>query len=146
MDKTLVIGCRTTENELLAVMRAAGISYDLVWIEARLHNVKKKLNKALSDLISEAENYDTILFATGFCGNSVLGLESNHARLVLPRVDDCTSLLIGGTRNKSSWMDSYFLTECWLKSKGNIWDEYKHAVARTGVNGRQNLPGYVCSL
>ena len=72
MDKTLVIGCRTTENELLAVMRAAGISYDLVWIEARLHNVKKKLNKALSDLISEAENYDTILFATGFCGNSVL--------------------------------------------------------------------------
>lgn len=82
MDKTLVIGCRTTENELLAVMRAAGISYDLVWIEARLHNVKKKLNKALSDLISEAENYDTILFATGFCGNSVLGLESSHARLV----------------------------------------------------------------
>ena len=74
MDKTLVIGCRTTENELLAAMRAAGISYDLVWIEARLHNVKKKLNKALSDLISEAENYDTILFATGFCGNSVLGL------------------------------------------------------------------------
>ena len=132
MDKTLVIGCRTTENELLAAMRAAGISYDLVWIEARLHNVKKKLNKALSDLISEAENYDTILFATGFCGNSVLGLESSHARLVLPRVDDCTSLLIGGTRNKSSWMDSYFLTECWLKSKGNIWDEYKHAVARYG--------------
>lgn len=29
-------------------------------------------------------------------------------------------------------MDSYFLTECWLKSKGNIWDEYKHAVARYG--------------
>lgn len=52
MDKTLVIGCRTTENELLAAMHAAGISYDLVWIEARLHNVKKKLNKALSDLIS----------------------------------------------------------------------------------------------
>ena len=66
MDKTLVIGCRTTENELLAVMRAAGISYDLVWIEARLHNVKKKLNKALSDLISEAENYDTILFCHRF--------------------------------------------------------------------------------
>ena len=28
MDKTLVIGCRTTENELLAAMRAAGKEKD----------------------------------------------------------------------------------------------------------------------
>lgn len=132
MGKTLLIGCRTTENELLAAMEKTGRTYDLVWIEARLHNVKKKLNKALSDLIAEAKDYDTILFATGFCGNSVLGLESGHATLVLPRVDDCTSLLIGGTRKKTNWMDSYFLTECWLKGEGNIWDEYERAVKRYG--------------
>ena len=30
-------------------------------------------------------------------------------------------------------MDSYFLTECWLKSEGNIWDEYKRAIKRYGI-------------
>ena len=132
MDRTLVIGCRTTENELLATMKKTGITCEVEWIEARLHNVKKKLNKALSDLIAEAADYDTILFATGFCGNSIAGLESGHSRLVFPRVDDCTSLLLGGTREKTKWMDSYFLTECWLKSEGNIWDEYKRAIKRYG--------------
>ena len=49
MDRTLVIGCRTTENELLATMKKTGITYEVEWIEARLHNVKKKLNKALAN-------------------------------------------------------------------------------------------------
>lgn len=133
MEKTLVIGCRSTESELFAALKKTNTVYDIVWIEARLHNVKKKLNKALSDLISEATDYNTILFATGFCGNSILGLESQHARLIIPRVDDCASLLIGSAKKKSDFLGSYFLTECWLKSEGNIWDEYKRTVARYGT-------------
>ncbi len=128
----LVIGCRTTENELSAAMKECGLSYPLVWIDARLHNVKTKLKAALQSILDEASGYDTILFATGFCGNSIAGLSSREASLVIPRVDDCTSLLLGSARKKSRYLDSYFLTEGWLKGKDNIWNEYSRAVSRYG--------------
>ncbi len=128
----LVIGCRTTENELTAVLKECGCGYPLVWIETRLHNVKSKLNARLQEILDEASGYDTILFATGFCGNSLAGLESRNAVLVIPRVDDCTSLLLGGSRGKLHHLDSYFLTEGWLKGSDNIWTEYQRAVKRYG--------------
>lgn len=129
---TLVIGCRTTEKELLEARKRTGRTYDLVWIDAGLHNVKKKLNQTLDDLIEKASDYDTILLATGFCGNSVLNLNSHHATLVLPRVDDCTSLLIGSVQEKAQHLGSYFLTEGWLNGKQNIWNEYQRAVSLYG--------------
>ena len=84
-------------------MKECGLSYPLVWIDARLHNVKTKLKAALQSILDEASGYDTILFATGFCGNSIAGLSSREASLVIPRVDDCTSLLLGSARKKSRY-------------------------------------------
>lgn len=128
----LVIGCRTTENELMAAMKECGCSFPLVWIEAQLHNVKPKLKSAIQKILDDNSGYDVILFATGFCGNSITGLKSREIPLIIPRVDDCTSLLLGGSRNKAQHLDSYFLTEGWLKGKDNIWAEYSRAVDRYG--------------
>lgn len=129
---TLVIGCRTMENELTAAMKKCRSTYDTVWIEARLHNIKKKLNTTLQDIIDTAKGYDRLLFATGFCGNSISGLKAGQAALVFPRVDDCTSLLFGSCKKKLTWINSYFLTEGWLTGEANIWNEYLHAVQKYG--------------
>ncbi len=129
---SLVIGCRTTENELLAAMEECSCSFPLVWIDARLHNVRAKLKSALQSIVDDSPGFDEILFATGFCGNSIIGLESRDAALVIPRTDDCTSLLLGGCKNKTKHLDCYFLTEGWLKGSGNIWNEYTRSVKRYG--------------
>lgn len=131
--KPLIIGCRTLENELRASMKKCGVDYPVIWIEARLHNVKEKLNHSLQQIIDSAENCSEILFATGFCGNSVLNLKSRGVPLILPRVDDCTSLLFGSCSEKLKWIDSYFLTEGWLKGEQNIWAEYNYAVEKYGA-------------
>lgn len=129
---TLIIGCRTTENELLFAMETCGIHYDIIWIEAGLHNMKKKLNQTLQEIIDSAINYNTILFATGFCGNSISGLVARQASLIIPRVDDCASLLFGSCKTKLAWNDSYFLTEGWLKGESNIWNEYQRSLKKYG--------------
>lgn len=130
--KTLIISCQTLKNELLAAMEKTGCKYDVVWIEARLHNLKDKLKKAVQDILDEADSYERILFATGFCGNSISGLENRQAVLIIPKVDDCISLLLGGCRNRTPWMNSYFLTEGWIEGQNNIWNEYQYALGKYG--------------
>lgn len=130
--KILIIGCKTLKKELTYILNKYNISYDVAWIEARLHNVKKKLNRALQEIIDSASGYDTILFSTGFCGNSICGLNSRNSTLIIPRADDCISFLMGGRRQKLTWMDSYFLTEGWLAGEANIWNEYLHSIEKYG--------------
>lgn len=130
--KSLIVGCQTLKSELLAAIEKTGCSYDLIWIEAHLHNYKDKLNKALQEILDQADSYDRIFFSTGFCGNSISGLENHQATLIIPKVDDCISLLFGGSKNKSPWLDSYFLTEGWIQGQNNIWKEYQYALNKYG--------------
>lgn len=128
----LVIGCRTLENELTRAMKICGKDYDVQWIDARLHNVKEKLNAALQEILDSAAGYDRILMATGFCGNAITGLRTASAPVTIPRVDDCTSLLFGNCRNRQEHTGCYFLTEGWLKGESNIWAEYQYSLKKYG--------------
>lgn len=130
--KYRIIGCRTLENELRAALAVCPAAYDLAWIEAQLHNVPARYRAAVQEIVDGSDGYDAVLLATGFCGNAVEGLQARGTRLVLPRVDDCVSLLLGGVREKRRHLDAYFLTDGWLKGKDNLWVEYQRAVARYG--------------
>jgi len=138
--KTLIIGCKTLENELSALLQEYKENYEIVWIEPRLHNSKPQLLSRLQQILDEASaDYDRVLMATGFCGNSILGLRTGLSPVIFPRVDDCTSLLFGSCRNKLSYLDSYFLTEGWLKGDRNIWSEYTYAVEKYGENRAKQI-------
>lgn len=50
----------------------------------------------------EAAAFDRILLATGFCGDSFCGLETRHTELIIPRTDDCISLLLGSAETGES--------------------------------------------
>lgn len=131
---SVVIGCKTLENELNIALDACGCGYEVIWIESGLHNVPKKLNCALQEALNSAADCSHVLLAMGFCGNSVAGLESD-ATMVIPRVDDCISLLLGSYRervNLAGAAHSYFLTEGWLKGERNIWREYEYTIGKYG--------------
>lgn len=137
----LIIGCRTLENELTAALPCCKGSYEIVWLNAQLHNVKEKLKNTVQEILDTASSYGHILMATGFCGNAIAGLESREIPLVIPRVDDCTSLLLGGYHKKQSWLDSYFLTEGWLKGDANIWKEYQYSLKKYGKKQTASIFG-----
>ena len=137
--KNLVIGCRTLENELLAAMKLCEKTYTVRWIDARLHNVKEKLNHSLQSIIDSAQDYDRILMATGFCGNAIDGLKTSRIPVIIPKVDDCTSLLFNSCKNRQAHAGSYFLTEGWLRGDSNIWAEYQYSLKKYGEKLTQKI-------
>lgn len=129
---TAIIACRTLEAELSAAMARCRCDYPVVWLNSGLHNVPVCLRQAVQEAIDGCSGCDTILLAMGFCGNSVCGVRSRSARLVLPRVDDCITLLLGSAKKRGELVGSYFFTEGWLRGERTIWWEYQHALKRYG--------------
>ena len=65
-------------------------------LEAQLHLSPERLKAALRVAVAEADKPGaTIVLGYGLCSNSVLGLKTEHATLVVPRVDDCIAMLLG---------------------------------------------------
>ena len=128
----LIIGCRTLENELNRAIAECGCTYDIKWVESGLHNVPKKLMAALQSIIDTSSDYTHALFSMGYCGNSLSGLNSQNLTLIIPRFDDCISLLLGSNKAKKENLGTYYMTEGWLKGERNIWVEYEYAVGKYG--------------
>lgn len=129
---TVIIACQTIEDELRAAMAAEGVDYPIRWIEAGLHNVPRQLNARLQQELDACAGVDTVLLAMSFCGNSVVGLQTRDFQLVLPRCDDCITLLLGSVQRRQEAQYTYFLTDGWLRGERNIWVEYETCIKRYG--------------
>lgn len=125
----MIVSCETLRCELEATMNRCGCDYPVVWLEAGLHNVSKKLNTAMQEKLDSISGFDTVLIAMSFCGNSVLGLQSRDFQLVIPKCDDCISLLLGTNRRP---MDTLFFTEGWLKGGHHLGQEYDECLEKYG--------------
>lgn len=128
----VIIACQTIRNELLAAMNTEGVTYPVRWIESGLHNVPKLLNQRLQEELDACTGYDVVLLAMSFCGNSLIGLKTHDFQLVIPRCDDCITLLLGSIERRQENNYTYFLTEGWLKGERNIWIEYESCLRRYG--------------
>ena len=83
-----------------------------------------------------------MLLLFGTCGNSLVGIKAGDFELVLPRVDDCISLLIGSPKKRvdiSAEKAAYFLTEGWMRGERNIWVEYQHSLDVYGEEMAQEI-------
>lgn len=130
--KSLIISCKTLENELTSAMQACQVSWPVIWLDASLHNVKDKLKAAVQEVLDTHTEEDRIYLATSFCGNALEGIRNRQAELIIPRTDDCISMLLGGTDCKMCHMGSYFLTEGWLKGERSLMNEYKISLQHYG--------------
>lgn len=102
--------------------------------DSELHNSPQMLHETLQNIL-DGLHCDRVLMALGYCGGSIEGLRTGAYETIIPRVDDCISLLLG-FHEKQQLCDkkpTYFLTQGWLNSKRNIWVEYNYCVAKYGV-------------
>ncbi|MDA8212601.1 MAG: DUF1638 domain-containing protein [Clostridia bacterium] len=132
---TVILACRTIADELNRAIKVTRVDYPVFWVESGLHNYPDNLRRRIQDEIDRIGNVSCIILVFGYCGNSLLGLKSNEARLVFPRVDDCISLLLGSFQTRqtlSREMTSYFLTRGWIDYESSLWKEYDHCVKRYG--------------
>ncbi|MDO4275594.1 MAG: DUF1638 domain-containing protein [Eubacteriales bacterium] len=130
--KTALIGCRTLESEISAAAGLTGWDGPVYWLKSGLHDKTDILHETAQKLIDSCQKYDRILLAMGICGNSVMGLRTDHAELIFPRVDDCITLLCGSRDKRAQYYRSYFFTEGWLRGERTIWHEYQYTVKKYG--------------
>lgn len=139
---TIVIACQTLSDEVNMAIAETGVKHPVIWVESGLHNHPETLRMRLQETVSRISNVENIILCYGYCGNALLGLHSTGARLIVPRVDDCISLLLGSYEKRealSREMVSYFLTRGWIVNENNIIREYERCVERYGKERAQRV-------
>jgi len=147
---TVILACRTIAHEIESAIRTTGVPYPVCWVESELHNRPEKLRAEIQSKIDGTTNVDTIILAFGLCGNGLVGLRSETARLVLPKTEDCIALLLGSQERRTRLAKEaprYFLTKGWLESETSIAREYDYCVRKFGPQRglkvmRKMLEGY----
>lgn len=89
MEKRVLIACTMQMDVIRYVIKKYQIEISVIWIDRKLHNDPKKLHLCIQQQILANQDADEILLSYGLCGNAVIGLCSEHTRLVMPAFDDC---------------------------------------------------------
>ena len=133
--ETVLLACHTIRMEIEKAARETGCHYPAVWIESGLHLQPESLRGRIQEELDRLNHAGRVLLGFGFCGNAVVGLASGDFELVVPRVDDCITLLLGSKERREQCLENggvYFLTQGWLDDELNIWKEYQATLARFG--------------
>lgn len=129
----VIIACQTLRDELDLAMRQTGIWYPVIWVESDYHNDPNQLRAKLQQEIDGQTGAGNILFAYGCCGSGLVGLKATSANLIIPKTEDCISMVL--TRPGEKFIrpkETYFLTRGWMEGSKSIFVEYEHALKRYG--------------
>ncbi len=130
----VVIACRVLEGLLAPYLREAGIP--MIPMEYGLHCTPGLMAAALQQEIDRLPNSSTVILGYGLCGNGLVGLKARQHTLIVPRADDCITLLLGSYERYvaefSAEPGTYYLTKGWLASGSHPLREYRELVEKYG--------------
>ena len=90
----VILACDAILVHLRAAQEKLGTNLPVIEIDRKLHREPALMRAQLLELLASLpEEYDTILVAMGFCGGSWDTISPDR-RLVIPRVDDCITMLL----------------------------------------------------
>ena len=94
LSKTVIIACSSLREYVEYAQRKVGSNHPVYYLDRKYHRDPAEMRAHVIDAIKGlSEETETVLVAMGFCGGSLEGV-SAPCRIVLPRVDDCVSLLL----------------------------------------------------
>jgi len=132
--RTLVMACATVIEELRPLL-PPGMAHQV--FDFGLHVNPQNLRHTLQAAIEAVdEQYGTILLGYGLCSLAIVGLKARHARLVVPRVDDCIAIFLGSTaayrRQARSEPGTYYLTKGWIEAGDTPFEEHEALIRKYG--------------
>lgn len=90
----VIVSCSSLTEFVDLAQRNMGTSYPVVIVDRQYHSepseMKERIRETIQGLPAE---YDTVLVSMGFCGGTWDHVTFDR-RIVIPRVDDCVSLLL----------------------------------------------------
>lgn len=133
--KTKLIACEMLRPEIEAIQKETETNYDTIWIEPGLHATPQLLNGHLKEIFGQLSDCDRVLMPFGDCGGALKNLETGDFEVILPKVDDCLTLLLGSVEKRikiAKEMPTFFLSLGWLKQEKNIIAGYHDMVRQYG--------------
>ncbi len=139
--RLVLIACPAVTGELA---EGATEGVDCRELEAHLHIKPESLKVALRDAVAELDRPGaTIVLGYGLCSNAVLGLKTEHATLVVPRVDDCIAMLLGSneafSREAEKERGSYYVAKAYLDECSTIVSEHEAMVEKYGSERAERM-------
>ena len=106
-------------------------------LEAQLHLSPERLKEGLRAAVAAADKPGaTIVIGYGLCSNAVLGLKTEHATLVIPKVDDCIAMMLGSNAAFAAESEkapgTYYVAKSYLEECDTILSDHEKLVAKRG--------------
>ena len=91
---TVILSCSTLTDYVQAAQQTCHTDFPVVYLDRNYHEEPARMREQILQTIRDLpEEVDTVLVAMGFCGGSWQDV-SVPKKLVMPRVDDCVSLVM----------------------------------------------------
>ena len=135
LEREVIIACKTLKTEIEHLSRIHNIERKTIWLESKLHDIPVKLTAAIQEAIDSIDDADRVLLGLANCGNAVQNVRSGNFELIVPRIDDCVSLVIGSQELRAEIATKWrtlFYTDGWMDNGLNIVDEYYEYVEQKG--------------
>lgn len=120
--KTKMLSCRTLEPEVRLAMAKCGCTLELEVLQENNHDVPHLLRRNIQTHLDAMEDVDRVLMAFTTCGGTMVGLKTGAFELVIPRLDDCLSLLMGSMERRKAVLEGgfgMFVTKSWMDHEKN---------------------------
>ncbi len=157
--KLRLIGCQVFLRELYLLCAYSPHSVQIQWMPTDLHtNPQRDLKDALQAQIDAVEEQvkagktqcDAILLAYGLCSMGTVGIKARSIPIIIPRVHDCITLLMGSYEKYRELFDEYsggiyWYSPGWIEQfakPGRGYDEqakYMEYVEKYGEDNAQYL-------
>ena len=97
MSKTVILGCSSLKDYIDEAQRKVKTNYPVLYLNRLYHRDPNEMREhIINTLTTMDKDVDTILVAMGHCGGSWDGVKA-PCRLVIPKIDECVSLLLQNT-------------------------------------------------
>ena len=92
---TVILSCSSLKDYVEETQRKLGTDIPVIYLNKLYHRDPNEMREhILAKLADLPEGTDTVLVSMGYCGGSWEGVAKNSCRIVLPRIDDCVSLVM----------------------------------------------------
>jgi hypothetical protein len=137
----VILACQVMQSLMQPHLSHA--TMPIIYMDYGLHIRPQKMAPTLQAQLDALPEPSLVLVGYGLCGNGLHGLKAGPHTLVIPRADDCITILLGSYRAYIQTFEAqpgtYYLTKGWLESGSDPLKEYRAYVDQFGAENADSL-------